>query len=493
MTTDVLVIGAGPAGASVARLLAAWGHRVLVIHRPGGDSERLAESIPPSANKALAAIGARNDLAGAGFLPWRGNTVWWGSEAARVESFSPDAAGYQVVRADFDCRLRDLAAGAGAAIRQGRVLEAHPGLAPFAFVESSGATERITARILIDASGRAGVIARQLDLRIQDASPHTIAIAGAWRHAGAWPVPDDTHTLVASYADGWAWSVPTGSSERHFSVMVDPARTNLARGAPSRAVYLNELAKVRPFAPILEDATLVDGPWGADASVYAASDYAGEGFLLVGDAGSAIDPLSSFGVKKALASAWLAAVVTNTVLVNPALAEEARVFFSRRERTLFAGAQRQARRFAEGAAAGTAHPFWMARSESTEDDAGDEVDAAALANDPAVLAAFADLRARPSIQLVAGPDVRVTLRPAVRGREIVMEDHVVSPASPHGLRYLRGVNVVTMLRLAPSHQDVGDLYEAVNRSAPSIALPDFLGVLSVMVAKGVLVHSRSAG
>ena len=56
--TDVLVIGAGPAGSTAASLLSTWGHRVLLVHRPGGDAERFAESIPPSSRKVLATIGA---------------------------------------------------------------------------------------------------------------------------------------------------------------------------------------------------------------------------------------------------------------------------------------------------------------------------------------------------------------------------------------------------------------------------------------------------
>jgi len=243
LTTDVLVIGAGPAGCSVARLLAAWGHRVLVIDRPGGESGRLAESIPPSADKALAAIGALAAIADAGFHPWRGNTVWWADAAARVETFPPGVAGYQVVRSAFDRRLRDLAAESGATIREGRVRDAHVAgvgraadprpadlVLPFADVEIGGSLERITPRVVVDASGRAGVLARH-GLRVHDTSHHTIALAAVWHASRPWPVPDDTHTLVASYADGWAWSVPTEPGVRQFTVMVDPARTNLARGA----------------------------------------------------------------------------------------------------------------------------------------------------------------------------------------------------------------------------------------------------------------------
>ncbi|HEX5069712.1 MAG TPA: FAD-dependent monooxygenase [Vicinamibacterales bacterium] len=474
MDQQVLIIGAGPAGAVAAKLLADWGHRVLVVQRPGGDPERLGESIPPSANKLLAEIGASDAVSEAGFLPWRGNTVWWADEPARVETFADQASGYQVLRRDFDSVLRRLAVHAGAEIREGRVTDADVASAP----------------IVIDASGRSGVLARRRRLRVEGAGPRTIAVTGTWRSAGDWPGVDDaSHTLVASYTDGWAWSVPTGPGLRQVSVMIDPARTSLARGGASREVYLAEVAKARPFTSMLAGAGLVDGPWGADASVYSAQRYAGAGFVLVGDAGSAIDPLSSFGVKKALASAWLAAIVVHTALSKPAMADHALAFYDRREQDVFAAAQRQAARFAGDAAARLASPYWTTRADSMV-DAGIEPDVGALVADANVQRAFADLRERPSIRLTTGRDVRVEPRAAVRGHEIVMEPQIVAPTWPHGIRYLRNVDLVQLLDMAPRHNDVGDVCAAVLRSTSGAALPDILGALSVLVATGTLRHRQ---
>ncbi len=484
LDVDVLIIGAGPAGCGAARLLAAWGHRVVLVDRSAGEGRALAESIPPSAKKALGALGMLTPLEDAGFQPWRGNTVWWAGEPdvepSRTESFPPGVAGYQVARADFDRRLRALAVDTGATIRQGPLAEpVEPG---------------VTATFVLDCSGRAGVIARQ-GLRRAEASHHTVALVGVWRADRPWPPPlaDDTHTLVASYADGWAWSVSTRPLERQITVMVDPQRTELARGAPARAVYEKELAKVRPFRPLLDSATLVDGPWGADASLYSAERYAGPGFLLVGDAGSFIDPLSSFGVKKALASAWLAAIAVHTAIARPTMRDEALAFFDRRERAVYASARRQATEFAADAAARTNHPFWLTRAsapDGVDPDVGvEEVDAAALARDPAVIAAFEDLRRRPAVHFRTGSDARIGPRAAVRGREIVMDDHVFLPAWPAGVRYLRGVDVVALARLAPAHTDVGDLVQAYTRVHGHVALPDFLGAMATLVAKGGLVTS----
>jgi flavin-dependent dehydrogenase len=482
-------------------LLASWGHRVLIVDRPGSEAGRLAESIPPSAQKLLSTIGALPAIEDAGFVRWLGNTVWWAGEPPRTEPFAPGTAGYQVRRQAFDERLRRLAVESGADLRTGLVREVNiaglsgdePGTdataaGPEVTIECDGRSERIRASFVLDCSGRAGVLARR-GLRVADAALRTIALSGVWHSPDRWPLAAEGHTLVASYEDGWAWSVPTEPAERHFTVMVDPERTGLTRGASSREIYLAEVAKVQPFAPILSGSTLVEGPWGADASTYHAQRYAGAGYLLVGDAASSIDPLSSFGVKKALASGWLAAVAVHTALSRPEMAGDALTFFDRRERALHASARRQAARFASDVAARTAHPFWLSRAEPSGDpDADAGPDPAELARDPAVVAAFEDLRRRPVIRLRVSDVARIAPRPSVRGHEIVMADHLFLPAWPEGVRYLRGVDLVSLLRLAPDHREVGSLYRAVTEAGQSAILPDFLGALSVLIAAGALQH-----
>ena len=495
---DAIVIGAGPGGCGAARLLAAWKHRVLLIDRPGGQSRLLAESIPPSAQKVLSALGMLTAIEDAGFAPWRGNTVWWADAPVRAESFSGAAAGYQVERHRFDDVLRRLAIESGAEHRHGRVIEARiPGLSgvsaddvPFVSFDTDDGVAHASASIVLDCSGRAGVVARH-GLRQTESPARTIALVGVWQSATNFGGANPTHTLVASYDDGWAWSVSASPGTRHVTVMVDPSRTDLARGESAIEVYRSELDKVGAFRSLLHEATLSDGPSGADASPYDARAYAGEGFLLVGDAGSFIDPLSSFGVKKALASAWLAAIVAHTAITTPSMRGEALAFFDRRERQLAAAAMQSSARFAAEAARSTPHPFWLARAELTEnDDLESSPDAQALARDPDVQRAFADLRQRPAIRLQRGRDVRIGSRAAVRGRDIVMDDHVFAPDWPDGVRYLRNVDLVGLVRLAPSYADVGELYAAFIAEHREVPLPDFLGALSVLIARGALEYAE---
>ena len=504
---DVLIAGAGPAGCAAARMLAALGHRVILVDRPPGTRRVLAESIPPSAQRILSALGMRNAVDAAGFQAWLGNTVWWGEADPRVEIFRHGESGYQVERSRFDAVLRDQAALAGAHVRTGTVRHVViPGLDSAADGPASGARvsatidvngrlAEVSASMVLDCSGRAGVIARK-GLREGGATHRTVALAGVWHADRPWPEAQDGHTLVVSHADGWAWSVPTDRETRYFTVMVDPERSHLARGVPAVDVYRTELDKVIPFRPWLEHATLVDGPWGAHASLYGCQRQAGPGFLLVGDAASFIDPLSSFGVKKALASGWLAAIVVHTMFTTPAMAAEAMAFFERRERAIVDSLRQQTGQFAAGAVEGASHPFWQARAapgpiaaggqESLVDSEGP--DPAVLARDPQVLAALADLRRRPEIHLRLSDRVRIGKRAAVRGHLVVMDDHLFAPDWPGGVRYLRNIDLVALVRLAPDHRDAGTLYESLFAAHPGVSLPDFLGALSTLIARGVLEH-----
>jgi flavin-dependent dehydrogenase len=471
---DVIVIGAGPAGCAAAIVLAEAGRSVLVIDRPRGSRPALAESIPPSARRVLAELGVDGLMSSAGFQQWRGNTVWWADAPPRVERFPPEALGFQVDRHHFDQVLRDAAAQAGAHIVAGTVRAATPPVVTF---DVDGRQDSATAPWILDCSGRAGVLARQGPRTIADAH-HTVALAGIWHATTPWPAAYEGHTLVASHADGWAWSVPVAHDVRYVTVMVDPVRSHLTKDAPALAVYQAELSKVRPFADLLATARLDAGPWGADASLYGASHHSGPGFLLVGDAATFIDPLSSFGVKKALTSGWLAGIVIASILDSPTMQDAALAFFESCERQVAHSFQRQAARYAEDA--GARHPFWQARAALGQTDDEDE--------QSAVMAALRDLQQRPSLAVRQCDEVTIIRRPLIRGRRLVMEDHVSLPTWPDGVRYIRNVDVLLVLRLALKHHDVGDLYESVVRVQPGVGLPDVLGVLATLLARGALHH-----
>ena len=458
--SDVLVLGGGPAGAAASLLLASWGHSVRLITRPPTEG-RLAVSLPPSTAKLFDAIGVTDAIERAGFIRSTGNTVWWGGEP-RVEMFAGGSRGWQVELNVIEAVMRDEAARAGVEIEQRLIGDGD--------LELGGG-------FVLDCTGRSGVLARAMNLRRFDQGPRTIALAAEWRRATPWPIPDESQTLVESYEGGWVWSVPTAPGRRHVAVMVDPQRSSLARGGSARDIYLAEMAKTRELTRILDGASLSSGPSGWDASTYRALEYAGDGWLLVGDAGSFIDPLSSAGVKKALASAWLAAVVTHTCLETPAMRSAALSFFSAREREIERHHAAESRRFLSDAARGHHHAFWNERSADPDAGAGD---------DEAVRRAFDELKAADGLRVSVPPGVRIEPRPSVRGHAIVLEPHVIPPEGA-AVRYLRDVDVLALLELAPAARQVPELFEAYVGRLGRVALPDFLFALATAIARGWLV------
>lgn len=462
------MLGGGPAGSSAARLLASWGHEVALFTRARREHQ-LAVSLPPSCAKLLDALGVTGAVDRAGCVRSTGNTVWWGHDDPRVERFADGALGWQVELGALDAVLLDAAARAGVALVR-RVLTSDESVV----ARSANVDD---ASFVLDCSGRAGVIARAKNARRYDAGPKTVALAGEWqRHV--WQLPDPSHTLVESYADGWMWSVPTADGVRHVSAMIDPQRSDLARGGSSRAVYLSEIAKTRAFKALLEGATLTGGPAGWDASTYGAHEYAGDNWLLVGDAASFIDPLSSAGVKKALASAWLAAVAVHTALETPSMRQAALAFYAAREREIERHHAAESRRFLAAAARRHDRPFWAERSADPQYADGDPAGE--------VRRAFDRLKRDPAFTAVVSPAVRIESRPLIEGHEIVMAPHVVA-ANAGAVRYLHGVDVVRLLELAPTVLQVPDLFDAYTRRAGTVPFHDFLLALSTAVARGWLV------
>jgi len=493
---DVAVLGGGPAGAAAARLLASHGHRVALVTRAPA-RPALAESLPPSVGKLLDRIGVRGAVDAADFVRATGNTVWWGSDEPRVESFGAGSLGWQVRRDTFDAVLLAEAERAGARVVSRAVARevARGSGADSHFIvhyDLRGRQRAIAARWVLDCTGRAGLLARR-EWRRADPAGRTLALVGVWERRGGWTMLDDeTHTLVESYHGGWAWSVPVSRSRRYVTTMVDPSLTRVRRSDAADTLataYHAELAKAQRIGPLVRSgrrsARLTAAPFARDASSYAATRFAEPGVLLVGDAASFVDPLSSYGIKKALSSAWLASVVVHTALVDESMQSAALELYDARERAMCDALRRRFAELSRDVASDVMTEFWRARSAADVVDDG-EPDVLALRRDPAVLAAFDEIRRRASIGLRPSDVLRRSDRPTVRGDRVELAEHLFVPAFRDGVRYLRSVDLVTIVALAPMYDQLPDLYAAYNRAAPPAPLPDFLGALSVLVGKGVL-------
>ena len=360
---------------------------------------------------------------------------------------------------------------------------------------ADGGTLELSAPWLIDATGRRGLLAREV--REPDRSTTTLALVRRFRRPGGWRDDELGQTLIESYEDGWGWSVPLSSEERCVTAMVDQRHADLS-GVDVGAMLEAELAKTRHLGALLEGATPDEEGWACPASLYGASKYARPGLALAGDAGSFIDPLSSYGVKKALASGWLAGVTAHTSLIEASMTQVAVEFFDAREREVYRSYRRRAAEFFEEAADAYGHAYWATRAEAARSAGGEGgVDAdrlEALGGSPVseqdVRVAFERIRDRESLGAVLGSTVRTVERAAISHQRIVLEHHLATDQHPEGIRFVRSVDLRTMSELAPEHDQVPDLWSAYNGVEAPVPLPDFLTALATAFAAGLLEHRK---
>jgi hypothetical protein len=241
------------------------------------------------------------------------------------------------------------------------------------------------------------------------------------------------------------------------------------------ATYRAGLAKTQWFRELLKGAERPPNPRACDSSLYCATRFAGPRFLLAGDAASFVDPLSSFGVRKAMASGWLAAIAINTCLRRPAMTTSALDFYSGRERQSYADHLRPMVRFLRDASTFHQSEYWERRCRI--EPAGESYTPEALTQAAGQLRECVNLRLRKGPASTPGTALRI------EGSEIVPGEAV---------QFIGGVNVPKLVEMSGAYGQVPDLFEAYNRVCPPVALPNFLSALSVLLAKRVLTNEVMA-
>ena len=182
---DVAVIGGGPAGATTACRLARAGRRVILLERDRFPRFHVGESLLATVNDVLEEIGAADLVRARGFPAKWGATFGTGDGTfERFADFSvaPEVRTpqtWQVPRAEFDELLLRHAAASGADVREGhRVVDvAFDGDgATVSFRDAADSPREVRVAAVVDASGRVGLLARKLDLRVDEPGLDNIAV-----------------------------------------------------------------------------------------------------------------------------------------------------------------------------------------------------------------------------------------------------------------------------------------------------------------------------
>jgi 2-polyprenyl-6-methoxyphenol hydroxylase-like FAD-dependent oxidoreductase len=506
---ETVVLGGGPAGVAAAILLARRSHKVALVRPTNSPAGALAVSIPPSALRVLSELGVLEAVGRAGFHRNTGNTVWWGGQPVRRETFATGESGFHVDRESLERVLVGAAESIGVTVLLGtsaRSAEQGPEGWTVLCEGADGGRFNVRAPWVVDATGRHGLLAREY--REPDRSATTLALVRRYRLEGGWGEDVSGHALIESYEDGWACSLPLAQDVRCITAMVDQRHTDL-EGLDVGEMFRAELDKMEHLGATVSQATAESKAWACSAALHASTRYGQPGLLLAGDAGSAVSPLSSYGVKKALASGWLAGIAIHTALIDPPLTDDCVDFFDARERVVYKSYRARSADFFDEAARAHRHPYWTTRvaaarvaggaQEAATGAANQAASAAAHGDDigsyidspvpqDAVEAAFEEIRRQETLRAVRASSTRTTDRPAIRGHRIVMATHYVTDVYPGGLRYAHNVDLDTVVRLAPEHTDVPSLWTAYNGESPPVPLPDFLTGLSTAFAAGLLKH-----
>src|SRR5213595_1909753 len=353
---DFAVAGGGPAGSSAAISLGQLGHSVVLFEREMFPRFHIGESLLSTANDSFAALGVAKRIEAAGFPEkWGARLLTHDGQTGRYVDFAnarevTTPQTYQVCRQEFDRILLERAREVGVDVREACNVTACEFTPDAAILDvasrGNAAAARVCVRALVDATGRGGLIARKFNLRTEEPRLANIAIYSHYTNVPRLegPRPDDIR-LIACNDAGWFWLIPISKELTSVGVVLPKALyRRLANGSSSEETLNRTISDTPVVAELMRNARR-EWPVRVEKDFsYSASAYAGNRWVLAGDAGSFLDPVFSTGVSIAMESGIEAAAELDRALARNDFSARRFAAFSRRQRKRF----RTFRRFVIG-------------------------------------------------------------------------------------------------------------------------------------------------
>ncbi len=338
---DVLVVGGGPAGSTIAAVLAERGRRVVLVEKERHPRFHIGESLLPMNLPLFERLGLMAEIErigmikyGAEFIsPYHNKSITF-NFANAIDKRYPYA--YQVRRSELDQILFKHAADKGAVTIEGcRVKDVAfpPEGGVFATGEDEdGAERRWRARLLVDASGRDTFLASRLGTKERNRRHNSAAMFGHFGGARRLPGKAEGNITIFWFDQGWFWFIPLVDGSTSVGAVCRPDYFK-SRETDLDKFFMDTIALCPAIAERLSAARLLGPVTGTGNYSYRAQHMSGERYILLGDAFAFIDPIFSAGVYFAMISGFLGADAVETCLDAPHKARKAlRLFDSKTRR-----------------------------------------------------------------------------------------------------------------------------------------------------------------
>jgi flavin-dependent dehydrogenase len=328
---DVLVVGGGPAGATIAALLAERGRHVVLVEKDRHPRFHIGESLLPLNLPLFEQLGVAEEIKRIGMLKYGVEFVSpYHRKAVRFEFANAwDKSlpySYHVRRSEFDHVLLNNARSKGADVIEGcRISDVD-------FLEEGGAVAEgrdedgqarcWRARFLVDASGRDTLLAGQLGIKHRNRKHSSAAVFAHFIGARRLPGKAEGHISISWFDQGWFWFIPLADGMTSIGAVCRPEHLKSRKGDLT-SFFMSTIAMCPEISERLKDAKLA-GPVTATGNYsYRAERMTGKDFILLGDAFAFIDPVFSSGVYLAMTSAVHGAEAVETCLRDPRAAPQA--------------------------------------------------------------------------------------------------------------------------------------------------------------------------
>lgn len=335
---DVAVIGGAFSGASVATLLrrSRPDCRILIVESSERFDRKVGEATVEVSGLFLHRVLGLYDHLSRHHLPKHGLRYWFSdgpgrrlSEMSEVGSSQvPRLPSFQLDRSVLDEHLLRVAADEGCnVIRPARVLSVdHEWPASRIQIEDTSGRKQVTARWVIDASGRHAFLARRLRLRQRVEEHPTAAVWGRWHGvadldgatfqrcdetAEGLPPVVASRRLATNHFCGygwWCWVIPLAGGQTSIGLVYNKRLFQVPGEGTLRQRFEKFLRSRSGLAELLADAELDHEDFMSYSHLpYKTSRYIDRGWALVGDAASFMDPYYSPGLDHAAISTFATA------------------------------------------------------------------------------------------------------------------------------------------------------------------------------------------